>query len=212
MMREMIRLQIIVFTIVVIIPKVFSIPLPQQSSPSNFPTNETGSESRNHILYWIFGIIGIAVFVEIIYWMFRFVNLLRREFRRDNNNIQSINGIINFQVNRRRGLFDTPSYAGSIDEELPPYEGFSLPKYNVNEVNENISNEGGESINSQMAELNPITNSNYTNTNNTNAITNPITNPDTIINQSIEPLSPSLPQPPLPAHVISERPPSYRLV
>ncbi|CAG8592261.1 13673_t:CDS:2 [Funneliformis caledonium] len=46
-------------------------------------------------------------------------------------------------INRRRDLFDIPSYAGSIDEELPPYEGFSLPKYH-HIINENISSNGGD--------------------------------------------------------------------
>ncbi|CAI2166654.1 9088_t:CDS:2 [Funneliformis geosporum] len=139
---------------VMMIPKVLSIPFPQQSSTRNspnFPVDEPASEpepeKENHLLYWIFGIIGIAVFVEIIYWIYRCIHLLRKGFgRNDNNyNIQSANGnyINNLSINRRRGLFDTPSYAGSIDEELPPYEGFSLPKYN-HIINENISSNEGD--------------------------------------------------------------------
>ncbi|CAG8500226.1 8748_t:CDS:2 [Funneliformis mosseae] len=113
---------------VMMIPKVLPIPFPQQSSTSDSPFLPTDDKPdndnvvaepgrKNNILYWVFGIIGIAVFVEIIYWIFRF--------------------------NRRRDLFDIPSYAGSIDEELPPYEGFSLPKYH-HIINENISSNGGD--------------------------------------------------------------------
>src|SRR6266487_3612126 len=112
----MIRIQTILISI---IPGVFSIPFPQQNASPNAPPYESPYESddslsRSNILYWIFGIVGIAVFMEIIYWVFRCFNLVRKT----NNNNQSGNNN-NGVVNRRRGLFDTPSYAGSVDEQLP---------------------------------------------------------------------------------------------
>src|SRR5204863_6922785 len=89
-------------------------------------TNPPSQESRGRLIYWIFGIVGIAISLEIIYWTFRCINLVKKKDDGNNNDVA---------INRRRGLFDTPSYAGSIDEQLPPYESFSLPKYN-NIVNE----------------------------------------------------------------------------
>ncbi|CAG8482435.1 20196_t:CDS:2 [Rhizophagus irregularis] len=164
----MIRIQTI---LIITIPRVLSIPFPQQNGQSDSISygsiNLTDSEGKNRILYWVFGIVGIAVFVEVVYWM--------------------------------RGLFDTPSYAGSIDEQLPPYEGFSLPKYN-NIINENTSDEGTE--NTQTEEINTSI-------------------PDTNSTVEIEPLpslpqsqqsqqSPQLPQPPQPARLSLSDPPSYK--
>lgn len=188
----MIRIQTI---LIITIPRVLSIPFPQQNGQNeSIPygsINLTDSESKNRILYWVFGIVGIAVFVEVIYWMFRCANILKKEREKNNNN--QINN--NIGINRRRGLFDTPSYAGSIDEQLPPYEGFSLPKYN-NIINENTSDDGTE--NTQTEEIN------------TNI-------PDTNSTVEIEPLpslphsqQSQLPQPPQPARLSLSDPPSYK--
>ncbi|PKC69220.1 hypothetical protein RhiirA1_415956 [Rhizophagus irregularis] len=194
----MIRIQTI---LIITIPRVLSIPFPQQNGQSDSISygsiNLTDSEGKNRILYWVFGIVGIAVFVEVVYWMFRCANILKKEREKNNNN--RINNNNDIGINRRRGLFDTPSYAGSIDEQLPPYEGFSLPKYN-NIINENTSDEGTE--NTQTEEINTSI-------------------PDTNSTVEIEPLpslpqlqqsqqSPQLPQPPQPARLSLSDPPSYK--
>src|SRR5688572_16742478 len=106
--------------LILIIPGVFSIPFPQQNVSSN---ESYESPSKNRILYLIFGIVGIAVFLEIIYWMFRCFSLAKRGndsgIRGNNSGIIGNNsGIIgnnnDDDVHRRRGLFDIPSYVGSV--------------------------------------------------------------------------------------------------
>ncbi|GBC00189.1 hypothetical protein RclHR1_03780018 [Rhizophagus clarus] len=192
------RIQTILISNFITIPRVLSIPIPQQNEQSeSIPygsINLADSESKNRILYWVFGIVGIAVLVEVIYWMFRCANLLKKERGKNNNN--QINNDIG--VNRRRGLFDTPSYAGSIDEQLPPYEGFSLPKYN-NIINENISE---ETENIQTEE----TNTDISDTNSTVEI-EPL--PSSSQSQQSQQLSQPL-QPPQPARLSLSDPPSYK--
>ncbi|RIA98605.1 hypothetical protein C1645_749309 [Glomus cerebriforme] len=167
MEREMVRIQTI---LILTIPNVISVPVPQNEQTGQTEAvsygsiNLNDSETKNRLLYWVFGIVGIVVFVEIIYWMLRCVNLLKKGRGKNNNNQNNnvgVNGVV-----RRRGLFDTPSYAGSVDEQLPPYEGFSLPKYN-SIIIENNSDEGTITIHDNM-EVNTtsISDDNTTNLNN----------------------------------------------
>ncbi|CAG8438321.1 9825_t:CDS:1 [Acaulospora morrowiae] len=139
-----------------IIP-TYSIPVPpatsmQWPSPSidtsddlnNNGTSSDGggtssSPNKMEVMNWILAAISIVIVVELIFWLFKCINMVRKgvtggeDDRNQDNNGQS-----------------EAASNGLDDEELPPYDGLSLPKYC--EAMETSNNDNEQLRSSPLAE------------------------------------------------------------
>ncbi|KAF0467102.1 hypothetical protein F8M41_026076 [Gigaspora margarita] len=92
----------------------------QDSDNDNMMTSNYSSEITKFILI----VISIVIVVELIFWLFKLVNKMKgRNFVPNEGQVTQVTRV------RNENGFDTASTAGSVEEYLPPYDGFSLPKY-----------------------------------------------------------------------------------
>ncbi|CAG8521668.1 4816_t:CDS:1 [Cetraspora pellucida] len=95
-----------------------------QSSNPHSDNDNMNSNYSSEITKFILIVISIVILVELVFWLFKFVNKMRgRNFSPNDGQITNVTRV------RNENGFDTASTAGSVDEYLPPYDGLSLPKY-----------------------------------------------------------------------------------
>ncbi|CAG8510727.1 5994_t:CDS:1 [Acaulospora colombiana] len=108
----------------------------------------SSSPDKMEVMNWILAAISIVIVIELIFWLFKCVNMVRRGISGNEEN-ESINN------NGSPRVFD-PASNGPDDEYLPPYDGLSLPKYcEAMEMGNTVAvftNGNGESRNSSLVE------------------------------------------------------------
>lgn len=122
-------LSILVIILAYLTIPTYSIPVQTPTSLSSSNGTSSGDDElggmsnppdKMEVMNWILAAISIVIVVELIFWIFKCVNMVRKGSSSNDDNSNN-NGFPNRP-------FDVTSN-GPDDECLPPYDGLSLPKY-----------------------------------------------------------------------------------